>query len=109
MICQSLEWCCESYEGRSGMKYLRSQNGEARMLEVQGSEVQVKCAEKRVGGNKIKQKRILRIDLPAIFKSDFSSVWILTTSNQLILVLSKQVFDHLCWFQVACVSVTGGF
>lgn len=76
---------------RSGTKYLRPQNGEARKLKCNSS-VQRRRWEKT---NQPTKKKSLRIDLPAILKSDFPIVWFLTTCNQLILVLSKQMFDHI--------------
>lgn len=91
---------------RSGTKYLRPQNGEARKLKCNSS-VQRRRWEKT---NQPTKKKSLRIDLPAILKSDFPIVWFLTTCNQLILVLSKQMFDHisagskLCVFQLLVVS-----
>lgn len=65
----------------------------------QNVEMQLKCAEKKVEG-----KKILKIDFPAVLKLDFPSVWFLTACNQLMLVLSKQVLDHLCGFHVVCFS-----
>lgn len=61
----------------------------------QNVEVQLKCSEKKVEG-----KKILKIDFPAVLKSDFPTVWFLAARNQLMLVLSKQVLDHLCGFHV---------
>lgn len=82
-------------EDRSGMKCLRSRNGEARQLKCKGRV----CREEGGSGEKIhifkKNNKILRADLPAILKSNFPSIWFLTACNQLIFVLSMQVFDHL--------------
>lgn len=91
---KSLEWCC----WRCGREKW-CEVPEVSKWYSQNVEVQLKCAEKRVEG-----KKILRMDLPAILRSDFPSVWFLTACNQLMLVLSKHVPDHLCGFHVVCFS-----
>lgn len=67
-------------------------NNEARMLKCKGEKC--KCSVQRKGWEETNQtneptKRILGIDLPAIFKWDFLSIWFLTFCNWLMLCAVK--------------------
>lgn len=95
------KWSARVLSGAAGLMEERSgvEVPEISKCYCQNVEVQLKCAEKKVEG-----KKILKIDFPADLKLDFPSVLFLTACNQLMLVLSKQVLDHLCGFHVVCFS-----